>query len=295
MRKIGIVLFVAIIALAGCAKKKEAVAEKTTVITQGLKFCEGSVPYGSSLLVSNFGCETLSPLNSDGKGYVSIIEGKEAKPFIVNDGVLSAPKGMAVADDYLYIADVSKVVVYNLKDKTAAPQIVLFPGANLFVNDIVIKDKVAYVSVTNTGKLFTLDVSDPATLSADKLTEYADVVGANGLALDGDKLYIASYPADGQTTADNVIYLIQDIHSPVVEKLITRQGQYDGLALEGDKLYFTSWVDGEVGYVDLKTKAVELLAIDGVQLAGPADISILNDSLYIPCLPQSQLVVVSLK
>lgn len=55
------------------------------------------------------------------------------------------------------------------------------PEGNLFVNDIVISGSSAYVSVTNTGKIFKLDLSTPDALNASMLSEYASVPGANGL------------------------------------------------------------------------------------------------------------------
>lgn len=278
-----------------CEKETSSPAKKTVIITQGIKFSEGSVPYNSSLLISNFGTNELDPLSTEGKGYILKVIGDKTESFINADGNLSSPKGMAIKDHSLYIADVGKVVVYDLSDLKAAPQTILLPEGNLFVNDIVISDNKAYISVTNTGKLFTLDISIPSALSANSLTEYAHIVGANGLALNGKTLYIASYPADGNTTVDNVIYVIKNIDSPVVEKLITRQGQYDGLAIKGDRLYFSNWENGEIGYLNLDDKKVNLLEVEGAKINGPADISILNDNLYIPNLPSSEVIILPLK
>ena len=295
MRKNWTILLLVMILLQGCANKKETQSDKAIVITKGLRFCEGSVAYGSHILISNFGTEALNPLNNERKGYISIIKDNNADIFISRDGFLSGPKGMAINDDLLFIADVAKVLVYNLKDKQKEPQVIHFPIGNLFINDIAIKEDYAYISVTNTGKIFKLDISNPNEITEDKLEEYATVIGANGLAIDGNKMYIASYPADGVTIPDNVIYVIDNLDAPMVEKLIDREGQYDGLAIHQDKLYFTNWINGEVGYIDLKTKAVELLDIEGVDITGPADITILNDTLYIPNLPSSELIVYSLK
>lgn len=279
-----------------------APSAKAMVISAGLKFCEGSVAYGNSLLVSNFGTTVLNPLNTEGKGYIVKVDGAKSEVFIAADGHLSGPKGMAISGDRLFIADVGKdagkdvgkVVVYNLKNKAEAPQSISLPEGNLYANDVVISGQMAYISVTNTGKIFKLDISKPEALSAAALSEYATVVGANGLLLDNKQMYIASYPADGVTTADNVIYIIRDLANPNPEKFITREGQYDGVAIHGDKLYFSSWVNGEIGYVDLMTKSVEIMPIEGAKLTGPADITILQNKLYIPNLPASEVVVVPL-
>ena len=47
--------------------------------------------------------------------------------------------------------------------------------------------------------------------------------------------------------------------------------------------------------MDLSSKDITYHHIEGADLSGPADISILNDTLYIPNLTASELVIVSLK
>lgn len=290
-----LVAFAAVLASVSADSKLINLPIKKHRLSDGLRYCEGSVVYGNSLLVSNFGTEKLDPLNNKGKGYIVKTDGVKSEVCIAADGNLSAPKGMAISGGHLFIADVGKVVVYNLNNKTVKPQIIVMPKGNLFVNDIVVADKWAYISVTNTGKIFQLDISNISALSADKLTVYASVPGANGLVVDGKRMYVASYPADGNTTLDNVIYLIADRSAPKPQKFIKRKGQYDGLALYKNRLYFTNWVNTEIGYVDVSTKTVKLITLDGSKLTGPADISVWRDKLYIPNLPSSEILVLPLK
>ena len=122
------------------------------------------------------------------------------------------------------------------------------------------------------------------------------VPGANGIVIRGDTMYIASYPPDGVTTQDNVIYRIDNISTPVATKLFDRPGQYDGLALSGDgsRLYFTNWVDSEVGYYDLGTGKTELLT-PGVGIEGPARLSTDGKKLYVPDLPGSKVVEIDIR
>lgn len=259
-----------------------------TVITENLKFNEGSVPFGSTLLFSNFGSDELNPLGKDGKGYITKLVNDKTEMFIEADGNLDSPKGMAIKDGFLYIADVGKIVIYDIVEPGAAPLIVNMPEGELFVNDIAIHNNYAFVSVTNTGKIFKLDLANHS------LHEYVDIPGANGLIVEGKSMYIASYPADGVTTSNNVIYKIEDLDAPVVSRFIDRAGQYDGLALAKSRLYFTSWVDGEVGYIDLETKKVTLFNLSNQKIGGPADISILGNTLYIPDLPHSRVLKINI-
>ncbi len=277
--------------LLSCANR----GSNVEVISEGLLYNEGTTPYKSSILISNFGSSQLNPLNSEGMGYITQLKNGKIEMFIPASGVLNAPKGMDIEDDYLYIADVGKVVVYNLMNLTAEPQVILLPEEDIYVNDIAIEDDVAYISVTNTVNIYALDISRPARLTADDLTLYTQVVGANGIEIEDDIIYIASYPADGVTTADNVIYQITNIANPQPVKLFNRMGQYDGLAEDDDRLYFTNWVDGEVGFVDLDTNVVTLLDLGEIEFSGPADITIEDNVLYIPDLPNSRIVQIYLK
>ena len=280
--------------MSSCDKPNKIVYE-ATIIEHGAKFCEGTTEDNDEIYFSNFGGELLNPLNLDGKGYIMKINGGKTEVLISPNGELNAPKGMDTEDDYLYIADVGCLMVYNLEEPTSKPIRVDFPEGNLFINDIAIEDDIAYISVTNSGKIFKLDISKPSELTKEMLVDYATIPGANGIEIDDAKMYVTSYPADGVTTDKNVIYIIEDINKPKVEKLISRQGQYDGLALSDkeDKLYFTNWINGEIGYVVLKTKEVVIMDIN-YTFAGPADMLCEDDKLYIPDLPNSKIVVIDL-
>lgn len=269
-------------------------ANGVEVISEGLTFNEGTTSYDDTILISNFGGSALNPLNTDGLGYITQLNDGVLSVLIPADGSLSAPKGMAEEDGYLYIADVGKVVVYNLNKPKSKPRTVLFPEGELFVNDIVIEDDIAYISVTNTGNIYTLDTSLPKKEIAESLKLYTNIPGANGLEIEDDVMYIASYPPDGVTTANNVIYTISNLRSPLPRKLFDRMGQYDGLAVEDNRLYFTNWVDGEVGYINLVTNEVTLLDMGELNFSGPADITIEDEILYIPDLPNSRLVIYEL-
>lgn len=284
-----------LLSLSACNNPTPKVYEVTT-INSTAKFCEGTTESNDQIYFSNFGGDNLNPLNVDGKGYIMKIVGDITEMVIAANGDLNAPKGMKIEDNYLYIADVGCVMVYNLKDTTLTPIKIELPEGNLFVNDIAIEEDMAYITVTNTGKIFQLNVSNPTSLSKEMIVEYATVPGANGVVIEDEKMYIASYPADGVTTDKNTIYMINGIASPKVETLISRPGQYDGLALSDkkDRLYFTNWVDGEVGYVILATKEVVIMDIN-YTFAGPADMTYEDGKLYIPDLPNSKIVVINVE
>ena len=282
MKKLLTVLVLAAV-VAGCSKAK--------VYTDGLRFCEGVTFYGDTLLVSNFGTDELDPLNTEGKGYIMALTDTVSRVFIPADGNLSGPKGMEIVGGRLYIADVGKVVVYDLSDREAAPQVVMFPEADIYVNDLAADDSVLYVSVTNTGNIYKLGLKDASSLDSADLSLFVNVPGANGVVVRDGTLYVASYPADGMMSTDNVVYSVSLGGAPVREKLTMVVGQYDGLAFsaEGDRLYVTSWADPKVNYYDFATGKV--VPVDTkVDFQGPARMVFRDGALWIPDLPASRVV-----
>lgn len=217
--------------------------------------------YQGGILIANFGTEQLNPLNTEGRGYIAYHKDNRTEILIPADGNLSGPKGMFVRDEHLFICDVNKIVVYNLQAPEKAPQVVLLPEGNLFVNDLVAEGNTLYASVTNTGKIFSIDISDPGAVGIP--AEWVSIAGPNGLIIENGTMYVASYPADGKTTDNNVIYQITDLSKPVPEKFITTPGQYDGIALSADKktMYITNWTPAQVCAVDMNTRKITPLDI----------------------------------
>ncbi len=263
------------------------------VIDKGIRYCESTYPYDGGLLIANFGTEQLNPLNTEGKGYIVLHKDGKNEVLIPADGHLSAPKGMLVRDGYLYVCDVNKVMVYNLADKAAEPRTIALPEGNLFANDLVSEGDYLYVSVTNTDRIFRVDISRPG--QPGQPQEWLSVAGPNGLLLHEGSLYVASYPADGRTTDAHVVYRIADLKNPVAEKWMEVPGQYDGLAVasDGKALYVTNWTPAQVSRIDLNTRQLSPLDFKLPQaLVGPADITVTGGYLYIPDLPNSRVVVV---
>lgn len=277
------------------SKKNENKQElEPVVINENIRFCEATYPYEGGILIGSFGTEQLNPLNTEGKGYIAYYKDGKSDVLIPADGSLSAPKGMFIKNGYLFVCDVNKVVVYNLKALDEAPQTILFPEGDLFVNDLVAQGNTLYASVTNTGRIYSLDISDPAKMGKVTPVKWVDIVGPNGLIIENGVMYVASYPADGNTTEANVIYEITDLMNPAPAKFITTPGQYDGIAMSADKktMYVTDWSPA-VRKIDMQTREMTPLTV-GKEMAGPADITIVGNEMYIPDLPNSQVICISL-
>ena len=282
--------------IAAAAAAAIATTATAQTFSEGLRYCEGTVPYKNTVLVSNFGTEALNPLNTEGKGYIMAIEGDEVRPVIsAQGGWLSAPKGMAVVGHHLFVADVGKVVVFNLRKPKEAPKVIKLGDEDLFANDVATMGSLVLVSVTNTGRIYAIDATDIDNLG--KASVVGRVPGANGMALGDGYLYVASYDPGEKPGPENVIYVCSVgsgslTFRPLIKGLAP--GQYDGLVLseDGDRIYFTNWRGPNGGVVSsYKLDGSEpVRTIDfGVQFQGPADISIADGQIYIPDLPASKV------
>ena len=289
-----IILVLSIIAIVSVCNAQEI----KNVITDGIRFCESTYPWNGQILIANFGTETLNPLNMEGKGYVLSFSNGKVNSFIPANGCLSAPKGMYVKDDFLYICDVNKIVIYNLEKADTCEQTIYFPETEMLLNGITGKDSWIYVSVTNTGNIYRFKTPTSTTLSSIVPEFYVHVPGANGLIMEGENMYIASYPPDETVRDENKIYKISDMNNPSPKTLDINPGKYDGLALSADNkiLYASDWESSQILAINLLTGKTENIEIDRqVAIKGPAAISLDNDILFIPDLPSSKVVMVQLK
>ena len=245
-----------VLAMVACVREKD-------VLTRNLQICYSVCPYQDGLLISNWGTDSINPLNQEGKGYIAFHKEGVTSILIPADGTLSAPKGMAVKDDYLFVADVNKVVVYNLNETSGQPQVIPFPEGNDFVSDVAIVGNVLLASVTNTSSIYALDISNLAHIDVGSLAVYAVVPGATSLCVSDYHLFIGSSTTYGEPTEFNVIYMIDDLSNPVAQPITHRIGQYQDLALtsDGESLYFIDKNSDKLGRLEFATGVVDFMAV----------------------------------
>lgn len=115
----------------------------------------------------------IARLKSDGTGYdATWITG------------LSAPKGMGIIGNRLYVADISNVAVIDIANKKIEKTIVIDSATGL--NDVTITDNgVVYVSDSKQAKIWRIENDKPALY-------LENMQGVNGLKAVGNDLIIAS-------------------------------------------------------------------------------------------------------
>ena len=255
---------------------------------------ESVISDGKFLYVTNVG-KALDPAAKDGDGYISklSLDGKVIE-HTFNTTKLNAPKGTAIICGVLYVADIDRVIGYELATGKELIVINLSPGTGSnFINDLVMQDDYTlFVSCTDVGKVAEVNIK------TGNVRVIADVKGANGLAYDkaNQRLYTCSF--DFQNMQGGELGMITwKNHQPVYEKVTDVHGAFDGLALLDDHtLVVSDWgaMDHPAGFVekvDLKTnKATKL---DWPLIAGPADfyLNAAEKKIYIPAMVEGKVVI----
>jgi DNA-binding beta-propeller fold protein YncE len=149
-------------------------------IVKGFSSPESIVSDGKRYFVSNIGAG-IDKIGRDGDGFISEIssEGKIiSHHFLPVEGKLNAPHGMAVIDNILYVADIDKILGYNLSDRKEVFQISLTSSGGL-LNDIVAVDT-SIIIVSDTFK----DIVYALNIKTKQITVIGSIAGPNGLAYD---------------------------------------------------------------------------------------------------------------
>lgn len=97
---------------------------------------------------------------------------------------LNAPKGMAVFNNRLYVADLTEVVVIDIKKQKLIKKIPI--AGSVFLNDVAVSTMgVVYVSDTRTNKVHRIENDEPSL--------YLDnIASANGLKVVGSNLVVGA-------------------------------------------------------------------------------------------------------
>lgn len=227
--------------------------------TEGLKVPE-SVRYDAALdayFVSNI---DGNPNQKDNNGFIVRLDaGAPATPIeVVRGGVkgvtLNAPKGLAIAGDTLWVADIDVVRAFNKNTGEAIAAIDLSTMGATFLNDVAIAaDGTVYV--TDTGIRFseTGELSHPG---KDRI--FAIAGGKASIALESDSLL--TRPNGIAWDGGNARFILAGFGGPDVtawkpgEKTVTRlasgPGSYDGLEVLADgRILVTSWADSSLSLV----------------------------------------------
>ena len=235
------------------------------------------------LLVSNVAGK---PLAKDGNGFIA----KVALNGVLLDSQwitgLNAPKGMALVNDTLYIADIDELVVVNWTDRQQ--QRFTAPGAR-FLND---------VTAAANGDLF---ISDMYTNTIwrfgdgrlEKWLVSDQLPGPNGLLIKDNALYVACWGTitNGFATSRPGQLKRVDLQKKTISLVGSDQplGHLDGLAKDHhDGFWLTDYMAGKLMRLDGQARLLQQLELG----QGSADLAVLPkdwEMLVVPMMQDNSL------
>lgn len=208
----------------------------------------------------------------DGQG--DAVDGKGGIAKVATDGAiidkdwvtgLNAPKGMALHKNRLYVADITDVVVIDVKAQKVIKKIPI--KDSVFLNDVTVNSSgVVYVSDTRTHKVHRLN--------GDKVSVYLEnVSSANGLKAVGSNLVVGAGPE---------LLLVGANKKPLVLAKGFAQG-IDGIEITKRGEFIVSCWSGLIYYVYADGK-IELLIDSQEQKINTADIGFdpRTQQLFVP-------------
>lgn len=260
--------------------------------TEGLKTPESVLPdpKGEFAYVSNV---NGGPLDVDANGYISKVSLKDGRTLHVDWAKgLNGPKGMALAGDKLYVADITQLVEID----TATGDIVRRYDAEgaKFLNDIASDaDGNIYVSDMVTNKIWRLsDGKFEAWLDS------PDLRSPNGLVIRDGNLIVAAWGVmtDGFNTDIPGNLLAVSLKDKSIKNLGdgTPVGNLDGLVpFDGTRYLASDWMAGGVFLIESDGKAEQLLDVG----QGSADIGWVPAKrlLLVPMMNDNKLVAYKVK
>ncbi len=193
-------------------------------------------PANKVLYVSNI--DGTDPWGADEKGSIGKVglDGKIVAVDWVNG--LSAPKGMGIYKGKLYVADLSSIVVIDIK-KGAIEKTISVEGAG-GLNDISIgADGVIWVSDSKLKKIYRVE-NEKAAVYLDSFS----LKGPNGVLLHGHDLYILDAGSAYKVNSDKTLTRLAD----------GMEGGTDGIEnISGNDFLVSCWA-GAIWYVDKNGK-----------------------------------------
>lgn len=199
-------------------------------------------PGSDALFVSNV---NGSPDAADGNGFISILSDEgEIQTLHWLDG-LNAPKGLAIKDDTLFVADLNELLEIDIKQKSIVKR---YPadGAK-FLNDVSLdRQGRVYVSDMMTNRIYRLADGEFKLWMDDPNLE-----APNGLLVENEKLIVGSWGnmVDGFATDVPGHLKVIDLESRAIESLgdASPVGNLDGVEADGKGNYLvTDWMKGRL-------------------------------------------------
>ena len=225
------------------------------------------------------------PLKLDKNGYISKISVNGQildKKWITG---LDAPKGMAIFNDHLFIADLNKIWRIKISNKEKKFFSVNDAG---FLNDLVAdKNGNIYASDMFKNRIYKLKNGNVTIWKQSKLLD-----SPNGLLIEGNDLIIASWGKikSGFETEIKGKLLKVNLNTREIKKFFSNRpiGNLDGIVFNKDNGYLsTDWINGKLLSINKKGIVTDSIKIN----EGSSDLEILmhKNLILIPMMKNNNL------
>jgi hypothetical protein len=262
-------------------------------IISGFEAPESVIKSGDRLFVSNIGGTKADPMALDSNGFISELSGDGR---IIHQkfqkSVLNGPKGLAIVKDVVYVADINRVVGFNIHSGDQVFEIGI-PAKML--NDLCkVDDNHICVSETVSGRIMLIDLTNKS------VRFLGSIKGANGVTYyeKTGRLYAVGMGANmsGGKMFEKELKSKDTVFSELQN---SPTGIFDGLEMFDSKhLLVSDWVSftskkGRLVVYDLENHTTKIYEVD----AGPADITYDQSShtVYIPQMMTNSLLIQDMK
>jgi hypothetical protein len=262
---------------------------------EGFEAPESIIKTRDIIFVSNIGGAQANPMAKDGNGFISLLSANGniiQKKF--QKTVLNGPKGLAVIGNTVYVADIDRIVGFNINSGDQEFEL-LIPEAS-FLNDLCSAgNNRLVVSESRNNKVYLINTSSKS------YSFIGSIVGANGVTYDASTHQIFACGMGSQSAGPGKLY-VKDLNSKdtVFNELPgSPTGVFDGLEfVDKDHLIVSDWISfssdkGRLVVYDLKNHSNTVYSVN----AGPADIFFdqATGTVYIPHLTKNQVQIVNLR
>lgn len=275
-----------------------AQADTAAGVIEGFSNPESVLIDGPRRYVSNLGAK-LDPTGHDGDGFISELDAAgrvvALRAFPAEGETLDAPKGMVLTGGRLYVADIDRIVGFDVSSRRKVFEARVPAGEPGLLNDIAVVPQGLAVSDTLRGTVYRVD------LGTGVFTAIASgIPGANGIAWDarGNRMLVAGLGARFEggdlfevTTDGKVRKLDRGPH-----------GILDGLVLlPNERMLISDWRS----FDPPSPGGLSLHASDGTELArlslprevhGPADFAVDTAAgvIWVPVMRDGTVLVMPL-
>lgn len=257
----------------------------------------GDVAYSTPESIEYYAAEDVylvtnlngSPWGVDGNGFISKVNPDGQVVDLKWIDGLNAPKGAAIAGNYLFVADINQVHIFELPSGKKKTSITI--KGSTFLNGITPgTDNDVYVTDSGWNDGFTESGTDAiykvsANGNYEAIAKDKDMGGPNGILLDGNKLIVVTFDSGHVFSIDEAGNKTAMPTPP--------QGGLDGLLkLKDGRFLISSW-DGAAIYV-LNTDNTYSVLMDSLESPGDLGFDTKRNIVLVPLLKQNKVVLLPL-